>query len=146
MLLINFFHHVLRTNSGGEAYDVILSILRADEAVLITPDSTRLEPLTVQLSIGPVMVDQGWDWAVIADLSATTFYLLTDKDDVEISHGSVTGRFKHRLAMPLPVPRFRTHLAVDDGLESNRKDYAVNTSLGGEVVVDVELKLDSSLA
>ena len=93
----------------------------------------------VLLSIGPVAVDDGWEWAVIADLSATTFYLLTDKDDVEISHGSVSGRFNHRLAMPLPIPRFSTKLSVDDGIESNRKDYSVERSCGGEVVVEIEL-------
>lgn len=127
-----------RTNSGGESFETIINTLGCDAAILITPDSTRAEPLRILLEVGVFRREDHYDWGVIAQVFAQTFYLLTDKDQIEKSHGSITGTFEHQMGLSLPLCNFANALTMDDGVESNRKDYEISDSTG-KVVVDFAL-------
>mmetsp|Transcript_1039 Transcript_1039/g.1316 ORF Transcript_1039/g.1316 Transcript_1039/m.1316 type:complete len:384 (-) Transcript_1039:67-1218(-) len=131
-----------RTNSGGDAYEVIMHILGCSDKVLITPNSNRADPVEIDFSVGVFTnaKDQSLDWGVCAELRASTYYNITDTVDLEKSHGLIVGRFRQSLGISLPVPQYSSELALDDGRSLlNRKDYLIKQDLAGSVDVTIEL-------
>mmetsp|Transcript_262 Transcript_262/g.339 ORF Transcript_262/g.339 Transcript_262/m.339 type:complete len:408 (+) Transcript_262:87-1310(+) len=133
-----------RTNSGGDAYEVIMNTLGCTEEplILITPDSNRADPVELHLSVGVFSNSklEALDWGVIAELQATTYYNITDPVELETCYGQVKGGFKQTLGLSLPLPEYSSNLSQDDGKSFlNRKDYTIKHDHAGSVTVEVLL-------